>query len=300
MKTITTTIVLYWLIQNSVWAQIPEGYYVTAEDKSGYELKTALYNIIRGHTVQSYNALWGHFEATDRRADGKVWDMYADCDLTFGTDQDNGTSGTSECQKFNREHSFPRSWFGGSVSPMNSDLFHLYPTDKKVNSERGNLPFGEVSNASYTSGNGSQRGSSVVAMAGYSGQVFEPADEFKGDFARTYFYMATRYENVIAGWESNSNEANATLNGTSDQVYEQWLLEILYAWHTDDPVSQKELDRNDAVYEIQDNRNPYIDHPEWVGNVWGFTSLPDIPTSLAKELTEETVLYPVPTTSKQG
>jgi len=256
---------LWVFVSIITFAQIPSGYYDSADGEIGYSLKTALHNIIDDHTDQGYSALWTLYYTSDERADGKVWDMYSDCDLTFGTDQDNGSGGTTECDKYNREHSFPKSWFNDG-SPMINDPFHVVPTDKKVNSERGSLAYGEVSSASYTSLNGSKVGSN--SLAGYTGTVFEPIDEYKGDFARGYFYMATRYEDVVAGWENHASGGDAMLDGSSDQVFEIWALDMLISWHELDPVSQKEIDRNDAIYDYQGNRNPFIDHPEWVGCIW--------------------------------
>jgi endonuclease I len=255
------------LFIQSLFADIPTGYYDSATG-DGYTLKTQLYNIIKDHTSVSYTpGVWDAFYTTDVRSDGKVWDTYSNCDFTLGDDQDSGSGGTAECQFYNREHSFPRSWFGGEVDPMNTDIFHIYPTDKKVNNVRLSYPFGRVGSASYTSSNGSELG--TCDYPGYTGTVFEPTDEYKGDFARTYFYMATRYENVINGWENNDSNGDAVLNGTSDQVYEEWYLNIIIEWHNNDPVSQKEIDRNDAIYSIQNNRNPFIDHPEYVAEIWG-------------------------------
>ena len=246
-------------------AQIPNGYYDKVAGKEGFALKTELFFIIDGHTDRGYSALWGFYEVADVRADGFVWDIYSNCDLKFGTDQDAGFGGTTECDKFNREHTFPQSWFDAAAVPR-ADAHMVLPTDKKVNSERGNFPYGEVSNASYTSSNGSKKGNNN--LAGYSGVVFEPVDEFKGDIARIYFYMATRYQSQIDGWETSSTESNIVLNGTEDQVFEDWVIEMLIDWHINDPVSQKEIDRNDAVFNYQGNRNPYIDHPEWVSCIW--------------------------------
>jgi endonuclease I len=274
MKKFILSILFFGLV---LWAaaQAPAGYYNTATG-SGYTLKTQLYNIIKGHTDIGYGSLWAAYagtgaytgKATDKRPDGKVWDMYSNCNFTFVTDQDNGSGGTSECQKFNREHSFPQSWFNSS-SPMVADLFHIPPTDKKVNNLRGNFPYGTVANPSQTTGNGGKLG--PCSFAGYTGTVFEPIDEYKGDFARGYFYMATRYENVISGWQNNGN-ANEVLDGSSNKVFDTWQLNLLYQWHIQDPVSAKEIDRNNAVYQIQGNRNPYIDNPQWVANVWGFNA----------------------------
>ena len=249
----------------------PAGYYNNAGGLSGSILKTALYNIIKDHTVKTYDYLWTAYQTTDDRTNGKVWDMYSDIpggtpayQFTFITDQCGNYAVEGDC--YNREHSLPQSWFN-EVSPMVSDLFHVYPTDGKVNGMRNNYPFGKVGTATYTSSNGSKLGNCI--SAGYTGTVFEPIDSFKGDFARSYFYMATRYENLIAGWENNDLNGDVVLDGTAYPSFETWFVNLLLSWHTLDPVSQKEIDRNNAVYGIQGNRNPYIDHPEYVSYVWG-------------------------------
>lgn len=258
--------VLLLTLCTKLWAQVPNGYYSAAEGKTGEELVSTLHSIIKDHTELSYTGLWSAFYETDKRDDGKVWDMYSTCNFTFGDDQDNGTGGTSECEYYNREHSFPRSWFGGAVAPMNTDLFHLYPTDKKVNSIRADFPYGNVSSATYTSSNGSKLGTSV---SGYSGTVFEPANEYKGDFARSYFYMATRYYNQISSWNSEM------LNGTNFPTYASWALNTLLQWHQNDPVSLKEIERNNVIYkDFQHNRNPYIDNPNLVQRAWVQGSTP--------------------------
>lgn len=252
-------------------AQIPNGYYNTATG-SGAALKTQLYNIIKGHDEKSYNYLWTSFQETDKKSNGKVWDMYSDdpngtppYEFTFITQQCGSYSSENDC--YNREHSWPKSWFN-EAAPMNSDMFHLYPTDGYVNNRRDNYPFGEVNSPSWTSLNGSKLG--PCSYPGYTGTVFEPIDEYKGDFARTYFYMATRYEDIISGWHSNNTNAEAVLQPNNFPVFEDWFLNMLISWHNADPVSQKEIDRNNVVYtSYQHNRNPYIDHPEYVQQVWG-------------------------------
>lgn len=240
-------------------AQPPAGYYNPASDLNGVALQTALHSIIDNHSVQSYASLWTAFQTTDKQADGKVWDMYANCSFTFVTNQC-GNYG-SECDCYNREHSWPKSWFGDQA-PMNTDLYHLYPTDGYVNGRRSNYPFGTVSTATWTSGNGSKVG--ACNYPGYTGTVFEPVDEYKGDFARTYFYMSTRYYNEDSGWPGSDMTTGAQLK--------PWALAMLKEWHQSDPVSEKETDRNNAVYQIQDNRNPFIDHPEYVAQIWGGTT----------------------------
>ena len=245
-------------------ADEPDGYYEQAYGKSGYALKTALHQIIRDHASLSYDALWDAFRTTDVREDGYVWDMYSDCDFRFGSNQCGNYKQEGDC--YNREHSFPKSWFD-DARPMYTDLFHLYPTDGYVNGRRSNNPFGEVDEPTYTSQAGCRLGPN--ATPGYSGTVFEPLDEYKGDFARTYFYMATCYEDRIAGWGSCP-----ICNGTDDQSFDDWAVDLLLKWNEQDPVSDKERARNDAVYVYQENRNPFIDYPELVEKIWGEDNTP--------------------------
>ncbi len=245
-------------------ADIPPGYYDDAQGLDGEPLRLALHNIIDDHIPQSYSSLYGHFQSTDAKSDGTVWDMYSD--VPGGTppyiynftsaDQCGNYAGEGDC--FNREHSWPKSWFNEGM-PMNTDLFHIYPTDGYVNGMRSNHPYGEVASTTWTSQNGSQRGN--MNSYNHNGTVFEPIDEYKGDFARTYFYMSTRYYTEDTGWDDNDMVNGANLNG--------WAVNMLMDWHLQDSVSQKEIDRNNAVYAIQENRNPFIDHPEWVNCVWG-------------------------------
>lgn len=242
-------------------AQIPAGYYSGAKGQKGKALKTALFNKIASHTQLSYKALWNAYKTTDVRADGKIWDMYSDNTNYVPGGSAQGANYSKEGDSYNREHSFPKSWFN-DATPMYTDLFHLYPTDGYVNNRRSNYPFGETEGETYTSHGGfSKLGKSTIA--GYSGTVFEPNDEYKGDFARSYFYMATAYEDKIAGWHSDM------LAGNSYPAYADWALTMLLRWAQEDPVSQKEIDRNNAVYKLQGNRNPYIDYPGLEQYVWG-------------------------------
>lgn len=246
----------------SAFGQPPPGYYDPAMGLSGAALKAALHDIISPHTVHSYGQLWNDFESTDDRDDnGKVWDIYSDIPggsppylFTFGSDQCGSYDSEDDC--YNREHTVPQSWFN-SEAPMVSDLFHVYPTDGWVNNKRGDLPYGEVGSPDWTSLNGSTVG--YCTAEGYPYTVFEPIDAFKGDLARTYFYMMTRYMDVAGNWSSDM---------FSNGDLAPWVQNMLLQWNVDDPVSQKEIDRNNAVYAIQDNRNPYIDHPEWPHAIW--------------------------------
>jgi endonuclease I len=267
-------LLLILLCVNTLSAQIPEGYYDAATGLSDSALKTALHRIIRGHHTISYNGLWTAFYNSDDKPNGKVWDMYSDnpdgtppYEYEFGADQCSTTPGI-ENSCYNREHSFPQSYFGSSSSDtVYTDLFQLYPTDSYVNTRRNNYPYGTVANPTWTSMNGSKVG--PCSYLGYTGTVFEPLDAFKGDLARTYFYIATRYEHSIPEWTILSVYGNAILDSTSFPCFEPWFLAMLMEWHEADPVSQKETDRNNAVYALQGNRNPYIDHPEYVGLIWG-------------------------------
>lgn len=268
-------LILFFCTSFSIYAQIPAGYYDSAAGLNGFPLKTALYNIIKDHTVVSYSNLYNSYTTTDNYTGNKVWDMYSF--TAAGTANyyfTNSASSADQCGNYNaegdcynREHTTPASWFN-DASPMYSDLFNVYPSDGYVNNRRSNYPYGEVSSPPpYTSSNGSKVGN--CSFAGYTGTVFEPIDEFKGDLARTYFYMATRYENLVATWPSNSSECAAFYAGNNTTTFKTWAVNLLYSWHVNDPVSQKEIDRNNAVYAYQHNRNPYIDHPEWVGAIWG-------------------------------
>lgn len=249
-------------------AQPPAGYYQNASHKKGYALRQALFGIVKPHTELSYTALWNAFRTTDVRPDNSmVWDIYSDNPggntayyYTFGTDQCGNYGQEGDC--YNREHSVPQSWFGEGT-PMKTDLFHIYPTDGCVNGKRNNFAFGEVGNATWTSTNGSKLGS--CATSGYNGTVFEPIDAYKGDLARSYFYMAVCYMDKNLGQDNLSMFSGGSLK--------PWALAMLIRWHNEDPVSQKEIDRNNAVYALQHNRNPFIDFPELVGKIWGADSI---------------------------
>jgi len=251
------------VVSSLLWAAAPNGYYTssTLDGKNTANLRSAFQTIItNGHAVVSYAGLWTAYATTDiNPSTGKIWDMYSNCGFTLSTNQC-GTYSV-ECDCYNREHSVPQSWFS-EQSPMVSDAFHVYPTDGKVNGMRGNLPFGEVGTSDYVSGNGSLRGTS--SFPGYSGDVFEPIDEYKGDFARTYFYMATRYASVCESWSGL-----ATVVFGSNLGLTSYAANLFLAWSRQDPVSAKEIARNDAVYSVQNNRNPFVDFPGLEEYVWG-------------------------------
>ncbi len=242
----------------------PAGYYDTAAGLTGDALRGVLHEIIDEHTAYSYDYAWTAFYSTDDKPNGHVWDIYSDIpggtppyEYTFGVDE--GGIGGAEGRGYTREHSWPKSWFGGAVSPMYSDLFALYPCDAHVNGNRGVDPYGEVTNPVWVSLNGGKRG--PCTYPGYTGSVFEPIDAYKGDLARTYFYMATRYYTEDAAWPGSPMTDGADLL--------PWAVPMLLEWHQQDPVSQKEFDRNGAIFGLQMNRNPFIDHPEFAQRVFG-------------------------------
>jgi hypothetical protein len=243
---------------------IPAGYYDSALGLKGYALLAVLHAIIKGHTVVGYSATATAFQHTDKRPDGNVWDVYSDVpggtppyEYAFGPMGSGGSEGIA----YNREHQFPQSWFGGSVSPMYSDLWIVYPTDSKVNGERGNYPYGEVGGATWTSLNGTKLGSCV--STGYGGTCFEPIDGYKGDLARSQFYVATRYFTEDSSWPGGAS--------TNKSQLLPWAADQYLQWSVADPVSWKERVRNAAIYEYQHNRNPFVDHPEFASAIYDST-----------------------------
>jgi len=252
----------FFLVTLSFWAfaQAPSGYYNAAVGSSEAALKTKLCAIVGPHTERSYADLWTDFKKTDMRADGKVCDIYSNTtSFVFSTNQCGNYKVEGDC--YNREHSFPKSWFS-DATPMYTDLFHLYPSDGYVNNRRGNDPFGEVGTVSYASNN-SYCKLGTSSFPGYTGEVFEPTDSLKGDFARTYFYMVTAYDDKVANWSSPH------LAGNQYPAFTAWTIAMFLKWNSQDPVGPKERNRNNAIYSIQHNRNPFIDHPELAEFIWG-------------------------------
>lgn len=258
---------------SGISSNIPDGYYSAATGEKK-ELMTRLHQIINSHDVIYYSQIWTVIGAADRKFNDKIWDMYSSLpcaeppyEFEYSVDQDKGIDTNTEGIYYNREHSWPSSWWGGSdTDTMYTDVHHIFPSDKVVNSQRGNFPFGEVGDVQWLSLNGSLLGVNSFGSE-YTGAVFEPIDAYKGDFARAWFYFVTRYQHRLLGW-SDDYMVNLVLNGNDWPVFKPWLLEMLLEWHRHDPVSQKEIIRNDAIALYQGNRNPYIDHPELVDQVF--------------------------------
>ncbi|NNL33797.1 MAG: T9SS type A sorting domain-containing protein [Flavobacteriaceae bacterium] len=291
--------ILILLISSLCYSQPPAGYYDSATS-SGFTLKTQLKEIINDsndgltteylHTNQGYDNLFTGYVATDSDSyyenDGTVLDIYSERPATLdaynynhGVNQCGNTAAEGTC--YNREHIFPQGFYS-EQEPMRSDIHHVIPTDGFVNNGRGNLPFGVVTSVDDTYSNGSRRGGGN--NYGYTGNVFEPIDEFKGDVARMMLYFAVRYEDNWndTGWDSPTT-TNNPLNGTSDQYYDTWFVSLLLDWHNSDPVSQREIDRNNAAFTYQNNRNPFIDVPAYANAIWNpssDTEAPSAPTNL--------------------
>lgn len=245
------------------YADIPNGYYNQADNCSGPVLKTKLHEIIEDGTRLSYgsgtNKTWWGFYITDRRPDGSVWDMYSTNVRYFG---DRGSS----VGGMNIEHSFAKSWWGGTKNDAYKDLFHLNPSDADANSRRSSYPMGIVESPAHWE-NGSIKVGDNTFGNDYSSWCFEPEDQYKGDFARAYFYMATCYEDIT--WDVSHIYAQHALSGDHYKVFKDWYIDLLLEWHRNDPVSQKEIDRQKAIYSLQHNRNPFIDYPCLVEYIWG-------------------------------
>ncbi len=241
-------------------ANIPAGYYSTLDGKSGQALKDAIHNLAKQHTMLSYSSLWIYFAETDCQAEdeSKVWDMYSDKTYYF-------RGGSSGVYGMHKEHSLPKSWWGGYGTNDGyagyTDINHLYPADGDANMAKSNYPLGEVSQATFDNGV-TRVGSPKTGQGGGCNTVFEPDDRYKGDFARTYFYMACTYQDYT--WKYTY-----MLNNSTWKTLNEWSTELLCRWARADAVSDKEVNRNDAVQKYQNNRNPFIDFPELFEYIWG-------------------------------
>ena len=281
-----TTLLLGFLFSLGL-AQAPANYYNGTEGLTGAPLKTKLSQIISAGAVdRGYDGLYTGYPTTDSdhyyENDGSVLDIYSE--NPTGTDPYTYRHGIKKCGNYsvegdcyNREHVIPQSFFN-EQAPMRGDIHFVRPTDGKVNGMRSNYPFGAVSSPSFTSKNGTKVGPS--SSLGYGGTVAEPIDEFKGDIARMVFYFVTRYESRLASFSTGN-----MLGGSAYPGLQAWERDVLLAWSAQDPVSPTEIERNNASYAFQNNRNPFIDNPQWVQQIWGTQTLdtqaPSAPTNLA-------------------
>lgn len=282
-------------------AQAPAGYYNGTTGLSGYALKSKLHDIISEKNINwHYGDLTNYYNQTDldRYYDyGSsnttiLLDIYSE--IPSGPDAYEYTtaniigSASAEGLGWNREHMMPQSTFYSNY-PMYSDLFYVVPTDARINQLRSNYPYGIAgSPVYYTFTNSSKIAKSAIPGMAYTGRVYEPIDEFKGDVARSLLYFAVRYEGKLGtfNFDNNTNPASDTnpLDGTEERAYDPAYIAMLLQWHQQDPVSQREIDRNNAVYAIQKNRNPFIDNPSWANAIWNQTTdntAPQSPANLA-------------------
>lgn len=293
-----------------IFSQIPAGYYDGTAGLHSLFLKNKIHQIISKNTISwNYGDLPLWYESTDRDSfyenDGSLLDLYSE--NPAGADPYNYTyespslisGASSEGLGWNREHTFSQSLFYGNY-PMYSDLHFVIPTDARVNQRRSNYPFAVVnSSPTFTSLNGSKVGLSVTD--GYTLTVFEPIDEFKGDFARIFFYIATRYEDLIPFFDTSN--ARNPFESRAEIAIRPWQINLLMSWHLSDPVSEREIHRNNAVYAIQGNRNPFIDHPEWVADIWETSTdmvAPDAPSYFEIALKGENFIHFVWATSPES
>lgn len=224
------------------------------------ELKEAMYRLMNPKTVLEYGSGSGHtwdgFYDTDRTADNYCIDRYCDDRREFG-------SRGSVVSGLNIEHSFPKSWWGGTKNSAYMDLFNLMPSEVTINSAKSNYGMGVVDNVKDTNGCtkvGMGKGSSSNV------NLWEPADKWKGDFSRSYMYMATAHQNLNTKY---TGEALTSLEKNEWPTLQQWAYTLYLNWTRTDKVDQIEVDRNNAVYEIQGNRNLFIDYPTLAEYVWG-------------------------------
>ena len=239
----------------SAEAQIPAGYYSSADGLSGGALKAALHDIIKGHHELSYDSVTIALRVTDEDTidTSKVVCLYTG--WTYGKyDFGNGS------ENWNREHVWSKSHGDfGTTPPAGTDLHHLRPADASVNSAKSNRDF-NWGTTQYIDGSG-------PTDCYEDPDVWEPRDEVKGDVARMIFYMATRYEGDNGEVDLEIiDSVNTSVN--KEPLYGK--LSTLLAWNQSDPVSTWEQRRNDSIYYLyQHNRNPFIDHPEYIDSIWG-------------------------------
>lgn len=309
MKKILLPIIL---ITSFASAQAPAGYYDGTTGLTGYALKSKLHEIIAAKNINwHYGDLQEYYKQTDLdvyydynntnnpfNGNYILLDIYSEIPNGADVYEYNSTqlqgagSITAEGQAWNREHMIPQSTFStGSISnyPMYSDLFYVVPVDGWINQRRSNYPYGVAgSTIYYNFTNGSKIANDATPGLAYTGRVYEPINEFKGDVARALLYFAVRYEGRLNGFNHNAGTTPANdesqFDGTEERAFEPAYITMLKQWNILDPVSQREIDRNNAVYSIQKNRNPFIDNPGWVDLIWSETpdtTAPSAPINLS-------------------
>lgn len=227
----------------------------------GAALKAQLHTIMQPTTILDYGsgsgATWSGFYQTDRDPEtNECYNRYSSQKFYF-------TSSTSAPSGMNIEHSFPKSWWGGTKNNAYKDLYHLYPTDASANSDKSNYAMGVVTNVKSSEEGYDKVGTGTInGVSGVS--CWEPGDQYKGDFARSYMYMAIVYSNltfVKVGLQTMANEDYPGLKS--------WASSLYIAWGKQDLVDALERNRNNAVAKIEGNRNLLVDYPYLADYVWG-------------------------------
>ncbi len=238
-----------------VKGQIPPGYYDDATGLSGSALKAALNNIIDGHTSISYADVVDALKVLDEDPNN-----FSNVILLYKTTSIAKSSFGGNPDEWNREHVWPGSHGGfGTSAPAGTDLHHLKPTDVSVNSDRGDKDF---DNCQAT---GTQH--SEATLCYFTTDAWEPPDAVKGDIARMVFYMVVRYEGENGEPELELSDSYTSSSGSPAYL---GIETTLKQWHQNDPVDADEQARNNSIYyDYQNNRNPFIDHPEYVNLIWG-------------------------------
>lgn len=281
MKKTACIILLFLLVANILNAGIPQGYYSSLDGERGMNLKYVLMDCIKNHRTFSYSSLWSYYPSIYYKIDNKdqVRDLYSD-DVNY-------YSSSAVTSAMNKEHTVPKSWWGGSTgSGPGCDVINVIPSEQKANSAKSNYPIGIVSGKGTFDNGVTKVGSGTVN--GVSQTYFEPCDKYKGDFARIYMYVATCYPDLA--WDTNNAKA---MTNTSQATLQSWIIPLILEWNAMDPVDQEEIMCNENNGVVQGNRNPFVDYPELADYIWGSKSNEDFNLSEHKpnDGTTTTVLY---------
>ena len=229
-----------------------------------------LRDLISSGKPGSYSDLWDTYLKVYVKNDGYIKDYYSSYTKFTSLDKDDGTGGNKEGQKYNREHTIPKSWWGGTTArgTQGADPFIVVPTDKYINTKRSNFPFGKVAKVKYSSIDGYSKLGEGDSEYGYTGTVFEPNDEVKGDLARIVFYSLVMY-NKAFNW--TLDEGSVVYSGDENKNFglTDYAVKLFLEWNEIDPPDEWEVKVNNDLYDIQGNKNPFVDHPEYISLIWG-------------------------------
>ena len=245
--------------------------YTTANSRHNAKNASGLFNVCRSlmsdGSAGSYDDLWETYKKAYVKSNGKMMDYYSNVSsFTPGSDQ--AGSYSKEGDVYNREHSIPKSWWGGQQSNQGADPYIVVPTDGYINNMRSNYPFGVVGSVSKSSKNDFSLLGSGASAYGYSGTVFEPNDIYKGDFARIFFYAVTKYP-AAYGWTSGDGSKCFSGSESTNFGVTAYAMKLFTDWNNLDPVDDWERSVNDKVSTVQRNRNVFVDHPEYITTIWG-------------------------------